>query len=216
MKKTETKNLDYKNLSIEDLNNNPPPSILEYVPLFMKMNLTGNPLMDEMALWQAFSQQGLIENVDIKESKTFVRKAVKHSLVSIILATILNRGLTKVKIGKKSFLDYRIFIKLPIRLSIFGLCIGFLTFNPMFNHFIRLHYYMNTKYSYRYKRFNEEAEPLIMNPQFYSDPSYSPSEKESRKALYEKVKVQQLQMNMEGKEMERLMKIEAQKQGKNL
>jgi hypothetical protein len=212
MSKEKTKhfseNLELYQIDPDTLLNAPTVSIIESLPPLMKSQLSKNPLMDEMSLWASFNEQNLIEKKDKKEFSNFIKKCVKLSLLAIVTGTVLNRGLTKLTIRKKKFLDFSLLIKIPVRFLIYFACVKLIVFNPTLKDFTRLHYYMNHKYSNRYKRFNITGDPLEMNTLFINDPSFTPEENEAKKALYEKVKQQQTMMIMEMKEMDKMMKMQ--------
>mmetsp|Transcript_2677 Transcript_2677/g.2743 ORF Transcript_2677/g.2743 Transcript_2677/m.2743 type:complete len:217 (+) Transcript_2677:27-677(+) len=204
--KKQSDNIEFSQVDFSSLDKQPHRSILDHIPNLMKTQLTGNILMDEMAVWGMIHEQKLFESKDIKEMKSFIKRAVKLSLIAMVTGTVLNRRITKLKLRNKQFLDLSILVKFPIRLGIFAVTFYMIALNPLFKHFIRLHYYMNYKYSDRYRRFNEVGDPLIMNPLFLTDPSYTSEEAEVRKMLFERVRSQTMMMIMEGKEMEKMMK----------
>lgn len=187
---------------LEDLEHR---SILNHAPLLMKRQMQGNPLIDELSIWSMLSTQGLIEQNDMKLLKQTLRNTFKYILFFSLLTGFSNRILTKkLIIRQKRFLDYNIFMRMFCRCSIIGVFSYFL-YNKVFDSFVRIHYYMNYKYSERYRKYNIEGEPLIMNPSFLNHPSYSSSEIEIRKALYDKTKSQQMQIIFEEKEIEKML-----------
>lgn len=215
-KKNLSENIELYQIDINSIKDSPSVSIIEALPAIMRSQLSQQPFMDEMSLWATLNEQNLIEKKDKKEFSNFVKKCVKLSILAIISGTIINRGLTKLTIRKKKFMNLFFLLRLPIRLSIYLATFSFLVYPPTLNHFTRLHYYMNNKYYYRYKKFNITGDPLEMNTLFVNDPSYTPEEKEAKKALYEKVKQQQMMMIMEMKEMEKMMKMQENQKNKKI
>lgn len=202
---------DFKALTLENIDFSQAVSILEHVPNFMKAQLTGNPLMDELSIWYNFNQSNLIEKKDKSEIRNFIKSSVKLGIISMLIGGILNRGVTLIKIKNREFMNLHFIFRFLVRSSIFGACLLALTFQPMFYNFIKLHYYMNVKYAGRYKRYNENCDPLEMNPFFLADESLSKEEKEIQKLLYDKIRGRQTMMMMQAREMDRMERMENKK-----
>lgn len=207
-------NLEFYQVDMNFINNAKIHSILNHVPVFLQTQLQGNPLMDELGIWQMLNEQNLIETKDKKEFKNVLKRGVKVLIFSTIVSAMLNMGLTRLKIRGRRFINLTMFLRLPVRFAIFGLNYYLFIVGFLFNHMIRLHFYMNYKYSDRFKLYNETGDPLVMNPLFLNDPTYKPEEAESKKILYEKVKQTQLMMNMQSKEFEKM--LEAEKKNKKI
>lgn len=191
-------------------------SIIDNLPAFMKIQMEQSDqqieknLMTELSMWQFFNQNGLIEEKDIGEVKNFFKSASKLFAVGTLIGIGLNRFFTTIWWNKSNPLNkiygVNFFARLTCRLLIFTSVNYVICFNKSVDNFIRLHFYMNCKYSRRLKKFNDDGEPLLMNPTFYSDESYSNEDQQLKRMMYEKIRYQMKMMVMEGKEMEKHMK----------
>jgi len=195
IKKFHSKNIELYQVSNEMVKGGLPDSVLSHALYIEKIQFQGNPLMDEVALWMEMNNNGLIEAKDIKECKRYIRNSTKYVLSSLILGFGFNRlGITKTRA-----FHWRTVIRIPLRLFFIVLPLGLSYYFPIMNEFSRLHYYFNVKYAERLKKYNQEGEPLIMNPTFMEDIP----DAESRKSIYEKTKSYQMMKMMQSKEMEK-------------
>ena len=193
-----------------------PESIIDNLPAFMKIQMEQSEqqieksLMTELSMWQFFNQNGLIEEKDIREIKNFFKSASKLFAIGSLIGIGLNRFFTTIWWNKSNRLNkiygVNFFARLTCRLLIFTSVNYVICFNKSVDSFIRLHFYMNCKYSKRLKKFNDDGEPLLMNPTFYNDESYSNEDQQLKRMMYEKIRYQMKMMVMEGKEMEKHMK----------
>ncbi len=181
-------------------------SLLNHAPSIMLAQFSGNPLMDEMFLWKGFKDQNLLEPNDKKEINHFMKKSFKLLIVTVAAGGVLNRGLSKIKIGSFEFFKLHFLLRFPIRLTVFGLSFYFIGFNPLMNNLMKLHYYLNMKYCERYKQYNINCDPKTMNPLFLDDPSLSTEEKEIRRFEYDKIRSKQSMLMMQNREYEQMMK----------
>lgn len=200
-----TPEIDYNTINLDETTDfSKFHSVLEYTPLILQDQFSGNPMMDELSIWGQLYTFNLIEKKDIKIVKKELITSIKYGLVSVIAASILNRGLTKINIKGFRFMRMNFILRLFIRFSIFsGFIYGGCVIKS-FSNFLKLHYYFNLKYADRYRRLNITAEPLIMNPNFYTDPSYTTDEADSMKAYYDQVKQNLFSMNMQEKQMKQM------------
>lgn len=182
-------------------------SITQHAPLLFKTSFQGGP-MDELAIWSFFNENNLIEKKDKQEFKNFIKKGVKLSILSVIIAIVANRGLSMIKIKNRQFLNLHFILRFPIRISLFGISWYFACFNPMLLNLFKLRDYMTHKYSPRYQRFNEVGDPSLMNPGFINDPTLNAEERETQRFLYDKVRSRQMEIIMKSKEMEMMMKMQ--------
>ena len=191
-------------------------SIIDNLPAFMKIQMEQSDqplernLMTELSMWQFFHQNGLIEEKDIGEIKGLFKTVAKHFSVGCLIGIGLNRFFTGIWWNKSNPLNkiygVNFFTRLACRILIFTGVNYFICFSKAVDNFIKIHYYMNVKYSKRLKKFNDDGEPLIMNPTFYNDENLSNEDQQLKKMMYEKVRYQMKMMVLEGKEMEKLMK----------
>lgn len=162
---------------------------------------TGHLLMDEVMIYGTFYQKKMLEYNDRNEIINIARKAVKFSLISIGMIGIYNRLLTKLKFKKFDFLNLRIFLKLPIRLSGSLFILYFGAFIPVFSHALDILDKINEKYYKRFEIFRNNGDPLIMNPGLLDEPGYTEEERANTLQFVENIRMQQQQMKMQEKLM---------------
>merc|ERR1711976_1067961 len=144
----------------------------------------------------------MLEKIDRDEVMNMGRTGAKLTIVSLIVSGVLNRGLTLCKFGNRDFLNLHWIMRVPIRLSIFALSFVFITYMPMFNHYLKLRQYFNKKYTARLIKYNREMDPLIMNPQMINEPGMTDEEREYMRVFYENMKSQGAMMKAQMKMME--------------
>lgn len=180
-------------------------SILNYTPLLMLRKFKGNPILDEYSVWQYFLSQNLIESQDNNEISNLIRKSIKLSILSLGIGLIINRYISIINLKGKSISQLYLIIRLPIRLSIMLLSFKFIAFNPIVSNVIRLHYYLNMKYSERFKNFNITCDPLTMNPYFFEN-SLTQEQKDIKQIEYNKLKGRHSLLIIQSKELELSLK----------
>ena len=182
-------------------------SILNYLPkVMLQEQQMPNPIMMEFGIWSYFLEQNLIEPQDKKEINKFKKNAIKYSLVSLFAGGLLNRGLSMIKIKGKDILKIPFLLRVPIRLGVFGFALYFITFNPMLSNLMRLHYYLNMKYSKRLQLFNSTCDPKVMNTLFLDDPALTPEQRDIKKFEYDKVRSRHAMIMEQNKAFEMMSK----------
>jgi hypothetical protein len=190
--------MNESNLAIEN-------SILNYTPLLMIKQFKGNPILDEYSVWQYLLNQNLIETKDKNEISNLIRKSIKLTFLSFGIGLIINRYVSIINIKGKSISQLYFILRIPIRLSFFLISFKFFAFDSIISNVIKLHYYLNMKYSERFKRFNITCDPLSMNPYFFED-NITPEQREIKQLEYNKLKGRHSLLIIQSKELETSLK----------
>lgn len=163
-------------------------SILEGATDDITALLSGRPLLDERRVWNKLKYDKLIEIDDLNKVEFLKQKVLKLFFITSLSILIMNKLLrlsTSFNSIKKS---YRVLIKTA--LSGFILYNNFLLATTVNS--INLHTYFTNKYTPRWRKYNEEGEPLIMNPYYFSHDSLNEDQKQTNKLLYDKVKYKKI------------------------
>jgi hypothetical protein len=165
-------------------------SISDVVGPEMMPSSYGYKSIDDITVFLGLYQQKMLEKVDRNEILNVGRRFVKLFLLSIVVGSAGNRILTKSKFGKFDFLNFNIFLKFFVRLSIFSISIYFFCFNPVLDYAEMVLKNLNMKYTPRMIDFKNNTDPLIMNPYLLNEPGMSEEEKEYMQVFYKNMKSQ--------------------------
>ena len=162
---------------------------------------TGSTVLDEIMIFGTFYQKKMMEYKDRKEILNIGRRAIKLGLLSVFLAGVSNRMLTRIKFKRFDFLNLRLFLRFPIRLGVTLSIFYFITLMPLIGHLIVTLDKINLKYYSRFQQFKNNGDPLIMNPGLLDEPDYTEEEKLNTLQFIENIRMQQRAASMQGKMM---------------
>lgn len=152
------------------------------------LGIPDDDLKSEIGIWQQFYSSKWLEKTDRDKINNAGRRAGKTALLSVFIGAITNRLLTKTRVSKLDFLNLRWYLRIPIRLGVFGLSFYFMCFKPMSDHVDKLRHELNVKYTDRMEKFLEVGEPLILNPTMLNEEGMNEDEKEYIHKFYEQTK----------------------------
>jgi hypothetical protein len=137
-----------------------------------------NILMNEFMVFKDMYSKKFMEYDDRKEIKGLAKYSIKSLFAGIVIAGVLNRGLTMIKFKKFDFMNLRFVFRFIIRSSIFTSFI-FYFYTQSILALLDFRNKLNKKYIPRYIQFMNTGDPMMLNPKILEEPNTSQEEKES-------------------------------------
>ncbi len=150
----------------------------------------GYKFIDDITVYLGLYQQKMLEKPDRNEIVNVGRRFAKLFLISMVVGSASNRILTKIKYRKFDFLNFNLFLRFIVRISIFTASMYFICLNPLLTYGEMVLNNLNKKYVARMKEFKNNPDPLLMNPNLLNEPGMSDEEKDYMQVFYKNMKSQ--------------------------